>query len=379
MVAQRFQSSNLDSTKLVDLDVDLVATATTRTITMPDRDGTLFEAQSNFVTDAGTFFTANNVEDVLQEVGTQLAALNSTTGDYQGSAATLVALDALGGDNGDWAILNADDGANQRGIYVTDGTNYTIASEMVDLLDASETQSGIAQFATAADVAAGTANNLTVSPANLSTALGNYTLTTDLAAAAGAGGIGIADAGGLLTSTTVEGALQELAANSPVAATDAIAGVVELATQAEVDAGTDATRAITPVTLAGALTSYLPTTLNAGQVWIGSAGNEATGQTLSGDVTIDNAGAATVIDATTTVAGKVELATVAETAGATLATVAVTPAGLSGLILEGAAEVYTTANVTVLRNIDADAITHQSLADIVGSLIGDLQTRGILA
>jgi hypothetical protein len=42
-----------------------------------------------------------------------------------------------------------------------------------------------------------------------------------------------------------------------VPATDAVQGIVELATQAEVDLGSDATRVVTPATLAGKLSSYV--------------------------------------------------------------------------------------------------------------------------
>lgn len=87
------------------------------------------------------------------------------------------------------------------------------------------------------------------------------------------------------------------------------AGKVELATVAETNTGTDATRAVTPDGLDG---------------WTGSAQVTTVGTLSSGDVD------AAVTDASLTAKGKVELATIAETDTGTDATRAVTPDGLQG-------------------------------------------------
>ena len=81
------------------------------------------------------------------------------------------------------------------------------------------------------------------------------------------------------------------------AATDAVQGIVELATQAEVDAGTDAARAVTPATLKSYVTTATP-------------------------------------DATETTKGIVELATVTEAETGTDTVRAVTPAGLKAGIVK---------------------------------------------
>lgn len=39
---------------------------------------------------------------------------------------------------------------------------------------------------------------------------------------------------------------------------------------------------------------------------------------------------------------------------------------------------YTTSNVTVDRSFDADTVLVAELADVVGTLISDLQSRGLL-
>ena len=86
-------------------------------------------------------------------------------------------------------------------------------------------------------------------------------------------------------------------------------GIVELATVAETNTGTDATRAVTPDGLDG---------------WTGSAQVVTVGTVTSGNVD------AVVSAADLTTAGKVELATIAETDTGTDATRAVTPDGLQG-------------------------------------------------
>lgn len=59
----------------------------------------------------------------------------SITGQFLGTAGTFAGLpvvDALGDaySNGDWAILTADDGVNDEGIYVFDGTDFVFAGEV---------------------------------------------------------------------------------------------------------------------------------------------------------------------------------------------------------------------------------------------------------
>lgn len=79
-----------------------------------------------------------------------------------------------------------------------------------------------------------------------------------------------------------------------------------------------------------ALNGKLGTTLNSAQIFVGNGSNVATGVAVSGDVSMANTGAATVISASDTVAGKVELATTAETNTGTDTARAVTPDGLAG-------------------------------------------------
>jgi hypothetical protein len=107
------------------------------------------------------------------------------------------------------------------------------------------------------------------------------------------------------------------------------AGKIEIATVAETNTGTDATRAVSPDGLDG---------------WTGSVQVVTLGTVTTGNVD------AVVSAADLTTAGKVELATVAETNTGTDATRAVTPDGLDGWT--GSAQVATVGTVTT-GNVDA--------------------------
>lgn len=94
-------------------------------------------------TDAGTKFTGTTIPDnsnfcqALQALETALENQN-IEGQYAGSAATFAGLPTATSDgnpvnNSDWAILTDDDGTNQAGIYVFDGTAYTLAKEIPEV------------------------------------------------------------------------------------------------------------------------------------------------------------------------------------------------------------------------------------------------------
>jgi hypothetical protein len=53
--------------------------------------------------------------------------------------------------------------------------------------------------------------------------------------------------------------------------------------------------------------------------------------------------------------------------------------GFSGTAPPASRETYTPTNVTPTRTYDADATTTAELADVVGTLIADLQALGLLA
>ena len=122
--------------------------------------------------DAGDYFAINNVEDALQQIGSSLAS-NYAFGTFVPTAGTSIIADTTA----DTATLTASDGA----IAIT-GTALT------DTLDFTITSTGIKDYMIF-----------------FSTSTGGVS----------AGDIPILDAGNYFTSTGVEGALQELAANTP--------------------------------------------------------------------------------------------------------------------------------------------------------------------
>jgi hypothetical protein len=142
---------------------------------------------------------------------------------------------------------------------------------------------------------------------------------------------------------------------------------------------------------------------------------------MTGDVTITNAGVSSVVAASATVAGKVELATSAEVATGTSTVLATTPAGIAAnytltttlagtgasqgasligiqdvggfytattvegvfaevasRLLSGAAADWTITNPGASRTFDANNVTMQQIAQALGLLVNDLITRGVL-
>lgn len=117
-------------------------------------------------------------------------------------------------------------------------------------------------------------------------------------------------------------------------ASTTVAGIVELATNTEVNAGTDTTRVITPSGLAAAVGSLIPNASSTvkGLVELATDAEATTGTDATRAVT-PHALLAMVAAylATTSAAGIVELATDAEAAAVTDTTRAVTPHGLAAL------------------------------------------------
>jgi len=110
-------------------------------------------------------------------------------------------------------------------------------------------------------------------------------------------------------------------------------GIVELATIAEVDTGTDATRAVTPDSLEG----------SALQIKVDAISGTNTGDEVA---------------ASATVSGIAELATIAEVDTGTDTVRTITPAGLAGSALQTKADsVETNADVTDTTNVNAAAAT----------------------
>lgn len=83
------------------------------------------------------------VKQALQALETSFEALN-IVGQFAGSAATFAGLPTTTSDgkpvnNSDWAVLTIDDGANEAGIYVWNGTTYVLVAEIPDQFAAAAT------------------------------------------------------------------------------------------------------------------------------------------------------------------------------------------------------------------------------------------------
>lgn len=158
-------------------------------------------------------------------------------------------------------------------------------------------------------------------------------------------------------------------------ASETIAGIAELATQTEVNAGTDTERIVTPATLAG----RTATETRAGIAEIATQTETNTGTDDARIVTSAKLAGRTATD---TRAGIVELATQSETDIGTDTTRVITPATLanySGLGGGGGGPAltgYTVSNGTTDKTYDADSTSMDELADVLGTVITDLQVGG---
>jgi hypothetical protein len=143
----------------------------------------------------------------------------------------------------------------------------------------------------------------------------------------------------LLVSTAGGQWVNKSVASSVPNASQTAKGIIQLATQVEVDAGTDALKAVTAATLkeaivrqAGAATAsgVAPTAPVTGQIWTDTSKSPPALNIWDGTGWV----VPTPPDATTTVKGVVELATVAEAEAGTDTVRAVTPAGLKSAIVK---------------------------------------------
>ncbi|MBC7173748.1 MAG: hypothetical protein H5U40_15010, partial [Polyangiaceae bacterium] len=198
-------------------------------------------------------------------------------------------------------------------IVIANGTasSITLPTTSYQLPAASETESGLVERATQAEVNAGVDAVRYVSPATLAgrTATDARTGVVELATVAEtqAG----TDSARAVTPAGLAGRT----------ATDTRTGIVELATPAEVQTGTDTTRAVTPAGMA----SLTATDARRGLVELATAAEVQGGTDTARAVT--PAGLAS-LTATTSRRGLVELATLAESATGSSTVLAVTPAAL---------------------------------------------------
>ena len=246
---------------------------------------------------------------------------------------------------------------------------------------ASITTRGLVELATTAEADAGTAVDRVVTPAGLSSAIGDRLVRSDLVAgsnvtltqgagnavtisAAGGGGTadGVAnDVSFVFSGRTFTGTVERSiggdltdTATLPIASASSF-GVLEIATAAEVNTGTDDTRAVTPLRLADRLrrsdiiagsgvtiTQGTGNTLTIASTGGGGGSSDGvantlnyafSGRTFTGTIGLSVGGplsdSVDIPAASTTAQGLIEIATPAEASAGTDNTRAVSPAGLN--------------------------------------------------
>lgn len=137
---------------------------------------------------------------------------------------------------------NATVGGNVAATGTVTGSNLS-GTNTGDEPAASDTVAGIVELATIAETNTGTDATRAVTPDGLDGWTGSAQIAT----------VGTITSGtwqGAAISTTYVADLSGVNTGDEPAASDTVSGVIELATQAEVDAGTDTVRAVTPNTLA---------------------------------------------------------------------------------------------------------------------------------
>jgi len=275
------------------------------------------------------------------------------------------------------------------------GNYHVLASEVKNYAssgvpDATETQKGVIELASTAETGAGTDTTRAVHPAGLKAQL---QLKANLASPALTGtptaptAVSGTNNTQLATTAFVQ---QEVAAIPGVGpASEAQAGIVELATQAETATGTDNTRAIHP---AGAKAVYAPLESPAltgtPTAPTAAGGTNTTQVATTAFVQAAVAGGVVLPNASETQSGIVELATAAETATGTDATRAVHPAGLKAQLdlkaslvspsFSGSPSAPTASSGTNTSQLATTAFVQQEIATIPGSSPASEAQAGIV-
>ena len=130
-----------------------------------------------------------------------------------------------------------------------------------------------------------------------------------------------------------------------------------------------------------AVETKLSSTLADTQIFVGNGSNVATAVAMSGDATIANTGAITVVSASETVAGKVEIATPAEALTGTSTTLAVSPDALDSYMTTlvgnttGVANLGTFTGTTIGDNVSVKTALQQ-VETFIEALVSGLAFAG---
>ena len=212
--------------------------------------------------------------------------------------------------------LNNDAGFITSGLQSGDNVSELVndAGYLTSVAAASETVQGIIEIATNAEATAGTATDKALVPSNLSS-VGTSQLNND------AGFI----TSGLQSGDNVSELVNDAGyLTSVAAASETVAGKIEIATNAEATAGTATDKALVPSNLSSVGTSQLNN--DAGFITSGLQSGDNVSEL------VNDAGYLTsVAAASETVAGKIEIATNAEATAGTATDKALVPSNLSSV------------------------------------------------
>lgn len=115
-----------------------------------------FDAKTWFRTNISKYLTTiktwvtGQIDAAKQELRDEFGQI---TGSFKGSYDTMAAMGAITAKNGDWAVLTADDGSNESGIYVKGASGFSFVADITNINELN------ALLATDAEFAAGTATD----------------------------------------------------------------------------------------------------------------------------------------------------------------------------------------------------------------------------
>ena len=241
-------------------------------------------------------------------------------------------------------------------------SNVTVEGNTITVADASDTAKGVVELATTTEATTGTDTERAVTPAGVAAVVANYQpkLTSTTNVTVSGNSISVADAAAgtkgvvAIDTTASNGVALSVTGGTVkatmVAGTTAAVGAVQLATTTEAAAGSIETKAVTPLGMATALSSYQDKLTNTTNVTVsGNSISVADATSTTKGVAAFTTGTAngltvginaatvsvSVSTASTSGVGTVQLATGAEASAFTNTTKAVTPDALGSAFLYG--------------------------------------------